>query len=272
MKKIRTLIVDDEPLAREGLALLLADDGEVEIVGRAADGATALELIRTTRPDLVLLDIQMPELDGFQVLAALDPAERPLVLFVTAFEQHAIRAFEVCAADYLLKPYSNARFTAALQRAKETIRRNRVAGLSQKVEELLAHVRQLDSGEQRPPPMSARPAGADASGRIVLKADGALHLVKAQDVIWIEAQGDFVKVQTLTKPQLVRETLQSIAQKMDPAKFLRIHRSFVVNLDHVRRVETALYGDYSVYMSDGSKLRLSRGYRAKLKMLLRPTV
>jgi two-component system LytT family response regulator len=270
LKKIRALIVDDEPLAREGLELLLAADPEVEVVGSAPDGGAAVRMMRALHPDLVLLDVQMPGLDGFHALAALEPAERPVVLFVTAFEKHAIRAFEVNAVDYLLKPYSTARFTAAMDRAKQTVRRNQSAGLSQKIDELLEHIRRMELGESRPAPVSAPSAAGDSADRIVLKAAGALHFVRAEEVIWIEAQGDFVKVQTLAKTQLVRETLQAIEQKLDPAKFLRIHRSFVVNLDHVRRVETALYGDYSVFMSDGTKLRLSRNYRAKLKTLLRP--
>jgi len=270
--KIRTLIVDDEPLAREGLALLVGGDPEVEVIGSASDGKAALEAIQTDRPDLVFLDVQMPELDGFEVLNALPPAERPFVVFVTAYEQHAIRAFEVCAVDYLLKPYSNSRFAGALNRAKQSIRDRQRGEISLQVEQLLEHVRRIESPER-----STRLAGnlsstrTDAADRIVLKADGALHFVKPSDVAWLEAQGDFVKVQTSGKTQMVRETLQSMEERLDPAVFLRIHRSFIVNLEHVKRVETALYGDYSVFMSDGSKLRLSRSYRSKLKALIRQT-
>lgn len=265
MKKIRTLIVDDEPLAREGLATLLEHDPEIEIVGTCADGQTALEAIRSRSPDLVFLDIQMPKRDGFGVLAELKPAERPVVIFATAYDQHAIRAFEVNAMDYLLKPFSDARFAAALARAKEEIRKARNSNLSQQVEQLLNHVRELEPAPAAPPAA----ASPDYVDRIVLKADGALHFIKTRDVIWIEAQGDFVKVQTQGKTQLVRETLQSMERKLDAAKFLRTHRSFLVNLEHVRKVEVALYGDYVVFMSDGSKLRLSRNYRSKLKALLK---
>jgi two-component system LytT family response regulator len=270
--KIRTLIVDDEPLAREGLALLVGSDPDVEVIGAASDGAGALETIRNERPELVFLDVQMPELDGFEVLNALPPDERPFVIFVTAYEQHAIRAFEVCAVDYLLKPYSNSRFVGALNRAKQWIRDRQRGEISHRVEQLLEHVRRFETPENAaqaaPVPTSSR---SDPADRIVLKADGALHFVKASDVIWLEAQGDFVKVQTPGKTQMVRETLQSMEKRLDSAVFLRIHRSFIVNLEHVKRVETALYGDYSVYMSDGSKLRLSRSYRSKLKALIRQT-
>ncbi len=275
MKPIRTLIVDDEPLAREGMESLVRADPELAIIGLCPDGRTAVETIRRERPDLLFLDVQMPRLDGFEVLAELAPEERPVVIFVTAFEQHALRAFEVSALDYLLKPYSDARFAAAVARAKETIRRGRTTHFAQQVEQLLEFARQLDPGTA-PAPLPAPAAAPAASApeyvdRIVLKADGALHFIKTRDVIWIEAQGDFVKVQTPGKTQLVRETLQSMEHKLDAATFLRIHRSFLVNLEHVRRVEVALYGDYAVFMSDGTKLRLSRNYRAKLKALMRQT-
>ena len=269
MKKIRTLIVDDEPLAREGLEMLLGSDPEIEIVGLCADGQSALEAIRTRNPQLVFLDIQMPKRDGFGVLAELKPAERPVVIFATAYDQHAIHAFEACAIDYLLKPFSDSRFAAALRRAKEEVRRARTSDLAHQVEQLLEQVRGLEPKSPGAPGEPVASAAADYADRIVLKADGALHFIKTRDVIWIEAQGDFVKVQTQGKTQLVRETLQSMERKLDAAKFLRTHRSYLVNLEHVRRVEVALYGDYVVYMSDGSKLRLSRNYRSKLKALLK---
>ncbi len=287
--KIRTLIVDDEPLAREGLALLLARDPEIEIVGDSADGAAALQAIRHHHPDLLFLDVQMPKHDGFEVLAALKPAERPVVVFVTAYDQYAIRAFEACAVDYLLKPFSDARFTQALARAKDEWRKSRTAEVGQRVEALLAQVRALTGGAATAPgaaqpqalgatePHAPGAAEAAAPGaglvrpeyaeRIVVKSGGDLHFVKTSDVIWLEAQGDFVKVQTVGQPQLVRETLQNMEQKLDAARFVRIHRSFLVNVEHIRRVAPALYGDHTVFMSDGSKLRLSRSYRRQLKAL-----
>ncbi len=287
--KIRTLIVDDEPLAREGLALLLARDPEIEVIGESADGAAALQAIRLQHPDLLFLDVQMPRHDGFEVLAALKPADRPVVVFVTAYDQYAIRAFEACAIDYLMKPYSDARFAQALARAKEEWRKSRTAEIGQQVEALLAHVRALtrepappaaeggaraaDGGEAHAPGAGrasapgAAPSRPEYAERIVVKSGGDLHFVKTSDVLWLEAQGDFVKVQTIGQPQLVRETLQSMEQKLDAGRFVRIHRSFVVNVEHIRRVAPALYGDHTVFMSDGSKLRLSRSYRGQLKAL-----
>jgi len=264
--KIRTLIVDDEPLAREGVALLLARDPEIEVIGASADGAAALHAMRHDHPDLVFLDVQMPRHDGFEVLAALAPAERPVVVFVTAYDHYAIRAFEACAVDYLLKPFSDSRFAQALARAKEEWRKSRTAEVGTRVEALLAHVRALTRADT-PAAGAAPPARPEYAERIVVKSGGDLHFVKTSDVLWLEAQGDFVKVQTVGQPQLVRETLQSMEQKLDGGRFIRIHRSFLVNVEHIRRVAPALYGDHTVFMSDGSKLRLSRSYRGQLKAL-----
>ncbi len=262
--KIRVLIVDDEPLAREGLAVLLGADPEIEIVGQCADGAAALQTIRREHPDLVFLDVQMPKKDGFEVLESLAPAERPAVVFVTAYNQYAIRAFEASAMDYLLKPFSDKRFQQALARAKEEYRKSRTLDVDQRLEELLARVSELRRGGA---PKLAAPTPEYAE-RIVVKSSGDLHFIKTSDVLWLEAQGDFVKVQTLGQPQLVRETLQSMEQKLDGGRFIRIHRSFLVNVEHIKRVAPALYGDHTVIMSDGSKLRLSRNFRGKLKALV----
>lgn len=269
MKKIRTLIVDDEPLAREGVASLLAGDADVEIIGQCADGQAAVDEIRAQKPDLVFLDIQMPKRDGFEVLGDLAAFERPVVIFVTAYDRHAIRAFEYCAFDYLLKPYTSRRFGSALARAKAEISETRSADLSRQVDQLLQQMRKLTADSPAASPVPATSPVAEQDDRVVLKADGALHFVRARDVMWIEAQGDFVKVQMPGKTQLVRETMEAMEHRLDAAKFLRIHRSFLINLEHVRKVEPVLYGDYSVFMSDGTKLRLSRNYRPKLKMLVR---
>lgn len=267
--KIRTLVVDDEPLAREGIIAMLDQDSEVEVVGTAADGQSALTAIRSQRPDLVFLDIQMPKRDGFEVLADLKREERPVVIFVTAYDKYAIRAFDASVTDYLLKPFRDARFAAALSRAKGEIRKARVMDMGNKVEELLGHVQvMMRTGTPPPAGAMAAPAAAEPADRVVLKTGSDLHFIKTSDIIWVESQADFVKVHTTTSAQLVRETLQSLEQRVDPAKFLRIHRSSLVNLEHVKKVTPALYGDYTVLMSDDSKLRLSRKNRGKLKQLI----
>ncbi len=264
MTQIRTLVVDDEPLAREGIVAMLAQDPEVEVVGTCADGQSAVTAIRAQRPDLVFLDIQMPKRDGFEVLADLKPEERPKVIFVTAYDKYAIRAFEQNATDYLLKPFRDARFSDALSRAKKDIHQARATNLTDRVEQLLGYVREMvKPGTPAPAALVAEPGD-----RVVLRTGSDIHFIKAADIIWVESQADFVKVHTTGAPQLVRETLQSLERRVDPAKFLRIHRSSLVNLDHVRKVTPALYGDYTVLLSNDTKLRLSRRNRGKLKQLI----
>ncbi len=266
--KTRILVVDDEPLAREGIVALLAQDPEVEVVGTCADGQTAVNAIRAQRPDLVFLDVQMPKRDGFEVLAELKPAERPHVIFVTAYDKYAMKAFETYAVDYLLKPFRDARFVAALTRAKAEIRKNRVMDMGRKVEELLGHMHAMVVTGATPPAAAEPAERADRTDRVVLKTGSDLHFIRTADIIWVESQADFVKVHTTGAAQLVRETLQSLEARVDPTRFLRIHRSSLVNLDHVKKVTPALYGDYTVLMSDDSKLRLSRKNRGKLKQLI----
>jgi two-component system LytT family response regulator len=265
---IRTLVVDDEPLAREGIMSLLAQDPDIQVIGSCADGQSAVSTIRSQRPDLVFLDVQMPKRTGLEVLAELKPAERPVIVFVTAYDQYAIQAFENCAVDYLLKPFRDGRFAAALARAKGEVRKIRVVGLGQTMEELLGYVKDMVKNGTAPsgnPPMPAAPEPAE---RVVLKTGSDLHFIKTADIIWVESQADFVKVHTTGAAQLVRETLQNLEQRVDPTRFLRIHRSSLVNLDHVRKVTPALYGDYIVLMSDDTKLRLSRKNRSKLKQII----
>lgn len=266
-QRIRVLVVDDEPLARDGIMTLLAQDPDIEILGSCGDGQSALTAIRAQRPDLVFLDIQMPKKDGFEVLADLKRDERPTVVFITAYDKYAIRAFELCALDYLLKPFRDARFFSALSRAKKEIRQARATDLGQKVDLLLGHMRALNPGAAPAPPTAVASPG-ETSDRVVLKTGSDIHFVRAADIIWVESQADFIKVHTTGPAQLVRETLQSLEERLDPTKFLRIHRSSLVNLEHVRKVTPALYGDYTVLMSDDTKLRLSRKNRGKLKQLI----
>jgi len=267
MRKIRVLVVDDEPLAREGVLAMIQNDSELEVLGVATDGQVALQMIRTHRPDLVFLDVQMPKRDGFAVLAELKPEERPAIIFVTAYDQYAIRAFEICAIDYLLKPFRDGRFAAALAKAKAAIRQNQEGDVAHRMEQLLEHMRTvLSSQPERTPDTDSN--GSEAADRVVLKSGSDLHFVRTADIVWVESQADFIKVHTTGGAQLVRETLQNFELRVPAEKFLRIHRSSLVNVDHVKKVTPALYGDYTVLMMDGTVLRLSRKNRAKLKRLI----
>jgi two-component system LytT family response regulator len=267
MKKIRVLVVDDEPLARDGVIAMLKDDPEIEVIGTCADGQSALQAIRTQRPELVFLDVQMPKRDGLAVLAELKPEERPAVIFVTAYDQYAIQAFEIHAMDYLLKPFRDARFAAALARAKTGIRQAREGDVGRRLEQLLEHMR-ATLGQRPERAAEAEPASGEVADRVVLKSGSDLHFVRTGDIVWVESQADFIKVHTTGTAQLVRETLQSFEQRVPPDRFLRIHRSSLVNVDHVKKVTPALYGDYTVLMSDNTVLRMSRKNRAKLKQLI----
>lgn len=241
MRKIRALIVDDEPLAREGIALLTEADPGLEIVGQCADGRSALEEIRALRPDLVFLDVQMPGLDGLEVLAGLRPEERPAVIFVTAHDRYAVRAFEIPAVDYLLKPFDDARFHAALGRARERI-----------------------LGSAAPAPRRG------PSDRAAFKVGDGYLFFDTAEIVWIEAQGDRVRLAAGGHTHLARESLQSVERRLDPQRFLRVHRSFLVNAARIKRIVPAFYGDYDLIMSDGAKIRIGRGSREALKALLPP--
>lgn len=263
MNRLRVLIVDDEPLAREGVALLLREDPEVEIVGECDDGGTALAEIRARRPDLVLLDIQMPQRSGLELLERLEADERPAIVFITAYDEHAVRAFELCAVDYLLKPFRDQRFRSAIARAKEQVRRASLHEVQRQAQSLIDHLRRLEGAAD-----AGRGDPAAPAGRLVLKAGGEHVFLEPASIAWIEAQGDFIKVRTGGQVLLTRESLQNIERRLEGGPFVRVHRSFIVNSTCISKIIPALYGDHVVLMKDGTKIRLSRTYRESLKRLL----
>jgi two-component system LytT family response regulator len=259
VRGFRAIIVDDEPTARRGVRLLLERDGTVEIVGEAAGGADAAELIRRERPDLAFLDVQMPGCDGFETLAMIDRADAPAVVFVTAYDEHALRAFEVNAIDYLLKPYDDARFAAALQRAKDEVRRRRADRMNSQLTQLLDYLQR--NGDR---------ARADAaSERILVKSSGEIFFLKADEIDWIEAEGDYMKFHVAGRTHLMRETMARLEARLDPKRFIRIHRSTIVNIDRLRKLSPTFAGEYAVILHDGTKLKLSRGYHERIDTLLK---
>ncbi len=257
---VRVLIVDDEPPARRKIARLLEGDPGVAVVGEAGDGRSAVDAIRSLRPEVVFLDIQMPEIDGFGVLEALAPEELPEIVFVTAYDQYAIQAFEVAALDYLLKPFDAPRLREALDRAKARVRNTREAApgaageqghdaeLAERIRSLLA---QLDHA-------------AGASSRILVKDRDRARFVSVDEIRWIRGAGNYVEIHAARGTHLLRETLDGIQQRLDPRRFLRVHRSYVVNIDHVREIEPLSHGDHLLVLTDGSEVRLSRRYRSEL--------
>lgn len=255
MAKIRVLIVDDEPLAREGVHAQLETESDIQIIGECGDGRSAILAIERDKPDLVFLDVQMPELNGFGVLENIDLGAMPIVIFVTAFDQYALKAFEVHALDYLLKPFAPDRFSQALSQAREHISLRKTGKHG---EQLLALLRDLKSEKK-------------FLERFVIKNAGRIFFIKANEISWIEAAGNYAKLHVGPESHLLRETMSELEAKLDPEKFLRIHRSHIVNIEYIKEMQPWFQGEYVVILHDNTKLTLSRGYREKLGELLGKT-
>lgn len=249
---IRVLIVDDEPPARRRLADLLKQDEDIDDVLEAGNGIDAVEMIRTHNPDIVFLDIQMPEMNGFGVVNAVGPANMPIAIFVTAYDQHAIRAFEAEALDYLVKPYSDKRFGQSLERAK-----NRLAASSRN-----AYGPFLPRGGDD----AAGPAGI--WDRLVVKSGGLTRFVLTAEVDWIEAAGVYVNLHVKGKEILYRASLRELSGRLDPLRFVRIHRSSIVNIESILQLEPTSHGEFEVVLKDGTRLNLSRNFRRELETRL----
>ena len=252
---IKTLIVDDEAIARDRVRRFLTAESDIEILGECRNGREAIAAIKKLQPDLVFLDIQMPQFDGFETLAALDPAQLPTVVFVTAFDQYAIQAFAVHALDYLLKPFSQERFRQSLAHVRKQLDREKSGGLRSLDNRLLSLLEDIKT-----PPKFAE--------RIVIKEIGRVYFLKAEDIDWIEACGNYVTLHIGAETHLLRETLSHLESRLDPALFLRIHRSRLVNLDRIKELTPLFNGDYTVVLQSGDELTLSRTYRDRLQELI----
>ncbi|HEX6748874.1 MAG TPA: LytTR family DNA-binding domain-containing protein [Longimicrobium sp.] len=265
---LRVVVVDDEPLARRTLRVLLEPEEGVEIVAEAGNGAEALEAVAATAPDLVFLDVQMPEMDGFEVLNALGPDRTPAVIFVTAFDEHAVRAFDAEAADYLLKPFDDERFRRALARARARIGDARVRDLASRLARMLSPASPLPNPPiPQTPETAATPPSAYAE-RIVVKKNSRVTLLDVRTVDWIEAADYVVRIHAAGAVHVLREPIAELEQRLDPRRFFRIHRSTIVNLGSVKELQPLFHGEYVVIMRDGAELRLSRARRDRLQQLL----
>jgi two-component system LytT family response regulator len=269
---VRVLIVDDEPLAREGIRLLLERDPEIEVVGECADGAEAVRAALEHEPDLLLLDVQMPEMDGFQVLRALPEEQLPVVIFITAYDHYALKAFEVHALDYLLKPFDDERFERALARAKAQLRRDQIGELSRNLAALLGAYDAMQARVGGAVTRAGPAATSSYLSRLVVKSGGRIVFLDAADVDWIEAADYYVRLHTGGKTHLLRESMAALEAKLDPARFARIHRSAIVNLDRVRELQPWFRGQHAVILKDGTRLTLSRSLRSRLEELLGHTL
>ena len=263
---IKTLIVDDEALAREGIALRLAKQEAFTVVGTCGDGLEAVEAIAGRRPDLVFLDVQMPRMDGFDVVESIGPDRMPMTIFVTAFEQHAVAAFEAQALDYLLKPIDDRRFEEALERSKRALRERRALGAAQRLSALLSEIG--PGGAARAEPAQAAPVSPWAE-RLAIKSRGRTRIVKVADLRWLEADDDYIRLHLDRTTVLMREALSALAQRLDPRHFVQIHKKFVVRIDLVVEVRPTGSGDSRVHLNNGTVLRLSRSYRRAFDAAIR---
>lgn len=253
MSKLSVLIADDEPLARERLRALLRAETDFEVIGESGSGPATVGAILWHRPDIVLLDVQMPGSDGLQVAADLPADERPAIIFVTAHEQFAVEAFAVRAVDYLLKPFDQERLHAALQHAAEYLRSRQASDLGDRLENLL----QGTVAPEQPPE------------RLAFRVDGRVVFLKPEEIAWVEAADNYVVLHlTDTKRLMLRETLSALEQRLGDAQFARINRSAIVRLDQVKELQPTLHRDYMVVLRDGTRLPLSRNLRGQLEKLI----
>lgn len=249
---IRTIIVDDVDLARERIKILL-DDDEIEIVGEAANGREAIEAVRALEPDLVFLDVQMPKIGGFDVIETIGVKQMPVVIFVTAYDEFALRAFEINAVDYLLKPFDEERLKKAVARAKrEILRQEPAAEIEERLRRLLKEV--------KPEPKYLK--------RIPVKSSRGTTLVLTEEIDWINSAGHYLEIHAGRETHLIRERLSQIEQKLDPETFIRVHRSIIVNLDRIKSLHPLFNGDHLIILQNGQELNLSRTYHEKLMQLL----
>jgi len=249
------LIVDDEPLARERVRSLLKSETDFEVIAECANGAEAISAVKEHRPDLIFLDIQMPGMDGFEALRSIGKDLMPVVIFVTAFDQHALKAFEVHALDYLLKPFKVARFQETLMRARKTLSVRDTQGLPKGLLELLERA-------------SADSAGRDYLARIAIKTGDRTFFVKTAQIEYIEAAGNYLVLHVAKENHVIRETLTSLEAKLDPKKFIRINRSTMVNVDQIKELQPLFKGEHVVVLHNGKQLTLTRGIR-EIEELLR---
>jgi len=250
---IRVLVADDELPARQRLIDLLQRDQQIASIAEAADGETAVEMIQNQHPDVLFLDVQMPELDGLGVIDAVGAAQMPLTVFVTAYDQHAIRAFEANALDYLLKPFSDERFESTMTRVKSRLDERSLKEFGQRVMKMV----------------SSAPASPERRlDRLVVKSGGTTRFIRVIDIDWIEAAGVYVTLHVGGKELLYRAALNDLAEKLDPRRFVRVHRSALINIESVLQLEPISHGEFEAVLRDGSRTRVSRTYRGQLEKRL----
>jgi two-component system, LytTR family, response regulator len=253
---VRAIIADDERLARRKLRILLDSEPDVEVVAECEGGRETVAAIHTYLPDLLLLDIQMPDMDGFQVLDEISPAEMPVVIFTSAYDQYAIRAFEAHALDYLLKPFDQERLHHAIERARSELHKSHDREIARRILDLLSRVK------------SETRTASEQDGRLVIKAKGRVVFLNLDEIDWVEAAANYVRLNVGKESYLFRETISRTSERLDPNLFIRIHRSTIVNVRKIKELIPVNSGEYVVVLKTGKKLSCSRGYRAALQRVI----
>lgn len=257
---MKTLIIDDEKKAREGVKLLLARDPQVDLVGEAKDGREAIDKISSMKPDLIFLDIQMPGINGFDVLGSISEQDWPIVIFSTAYDQYALKAFEVSALDYLLKPYSEKRFQKSLERAKISFADRKKSSIQERIKNLLKEYQRDQDAN------ALIHSESDADSRLIVKSNGRIHFLQVDDIFWIEAMDSYVKIHLSNQMHIVKSTLKTIANNYKA--FVQIHKSHLVNLQRVQYLESYFNGDFYVVLENAEKVRGSRNFKKNLPKTL----
>ncbi|MEZ5344814.1 MAG: LytTR family DNA-binding domain-containing protein [Pyrinomonadaceae bacterium] len=260
-KTIRTLIVDDEAPARKRIRDLLKSEERFEIVGESSNGKDAAKAINDLNPDLVFLDIQLQDMTGFDVIENIDASAMPVIVFVTAFDEFAIRAFKFHALDYLLKPFDDERFEETLKVASQHIKRKQIDDLSERLSGLLYDYRNQNSADRRQKESAYQK-------RIIIKSTGKVAFIDVRDIDWISAEGYYVSIRAKGRSHLIRQSLKHLEKTLDPQKFLRIHRSTIVNIDRIKELHSHFHGEFFVLLNDGTEFKLSRSYRENAEKLL----
>lgn len=252
MSTVRAIIVDDERLGRQKVRTMLAAHPDIELIAECRNGAEAVETIRAERPQLVFLDVQMPGLDGFDVLREVGPESIPSVIFVTAHDQYAVKAFEVHAIDYLLKPFDRRRFEVSLERARRELQQGDHHACAEKIAALIR-----DLSESHP-----------HADRLMVRGDGRIFFIRTDDIDWIEGADNYARLHVKRDSHLIRETLGSLEARLDPRKFIRVHRSAIVNVDRIGEIKTLFHGEQTIVLRDGTEIAFGRKFRGRLEGIL----
>ncbi len=269
-RKIRAVIVDDESLAREALRVMLADDPETEVIAECRSGREAVKVIREQTPDIVFIDVQMPGMDGFQVVEEIGVGQMPVTVFVTAYDKYALRAFAAHALDFLLKPFDHDRFNTALQRTKSLVRQQEAGVINENLFALLKDMKALagasplEANDTKPKDDNYK----EPINRVVIKSGGRIYFLKTEEIDWVEGAGDYLSLHAGSHSHLIRETMGAFHDKLDSKKFLRIHRSTIVNVERIKDIRPLFKGEYVITLTSGTRLNSSRGYRQALQALL----